>query len=288
MRIIDFLQSGQRSFSFEFYLPKTPAGMRSLLRTAAELREVQPSFASVTYGAGGSERRDTLELVVRLKQETGIETMAHLTAAGHSRAELHALLDQLRHNEIENVIALRGDPPRGAPSFLPAPDGFRYGGDFVRFIREEQFPFCIAAAAYPEGHPESESRAADLANLRAKVDAGADFLVTQLFFDNAFYFDFVSRARAAGVHVPILPGLMPIRDIAQIRRITELCGATIPARLGRLLEAVATPAEAEAVGVQWATEQCVDLLERGAPGVHFYVLNQSGSAKRIFENLARA
>lgn len=288
MRIIDVLATGQRSFSFEFSPPKTPAGMRSLMRTVGELQELQPSFVSVTYGAGGSTRRNTLDAVTQIKRESGIEAMAHLAAVGHSRLELTELLAEVRDAGIENVIALRGDPPVGQEDFVPADDGFSYGSELVRFIHEGGFDFCLAAACYPEGHSASQSRADDLARLREKVDAGVDFLITQMFYDNAFYFDFLARARAAGITVPIVPGLMPIRDVAQIQRITRMCGATIPARLARMMERVDTPEQAEAVGVAWATEQSLDLLERGAPGIHFYTMNKSDSTRRIFENLARA
>jgi methylenetetrahydrofolate reductase (NADPH) len=288
MRIVDHLAAGQRSFSFEFFPPKTPAGARNLMRTVTELRELGPTFVSVTYGAGGSTRRNTLDLVTRIKQEAGIEAMAHLTTVGHPRAELHEILADLRDAGIENVIALRGDPPKGVAEFTPAPDGFSYASEFVRFIREEGFDFCLAGAAYPEPHPASESRAMDLVRLKEKVDAGVDFLITQLFYDNAFYFDFVTRARALGITAPIVPGLMPVRDVAQIQRITYGCGATIPARLARRLENVDTPEAAEEVGIEWATEQAIELLERGAPGVHFYTLNSSTATRRIFENLSRA
>jgi len=288
MRIVDHLVTGQRSFSFEFFPPQTPAGARRLMRTTSELRELEPTFVSVTYGAGGSTRRDTLELVSRIKDEAGIEAMAHLTTVGHSRGELREILTDLRAAGIENVIALRGDPPKGVEEFTPAPDGFSYATEFVRFIRGEGFDFCLAGGAYPEPHPAAESRTMDLVRLREKVNAGVDFLITQLFYDNALYFDFVTRARAAGITVPIIPGLMPVRDAAQIQRITYGCGATIPARLARQLERVDSPEAAEEVGIAWATEQCIELLERGAPGVHFYTLNSSNATRRIFENLARA
>jgi len=288
MRIAEHLQAGRRSFSFEFSPPRTPAGVRNLMRTVAELRELEPSFVSVTYGAGGSTRRNTLEMVTRIRGETGIEAMAHLTTAGHSRGELREILAELRDAGIDNVIALRGDPPRGVEDFMPAPDGFAFASEFVRFLRAEGFDFCVAGAAYPEPHPAAESRAMDLVRLKEKVDAGVDFLITQLFYDNALYFDFITRARAIGVTVPIIPGLMPVRDVDQIQRITYGCGATIPSRLARRLERVDTPEAAEEVGIEWATEQAVELLERGAPGIHFYTLNQSNATRRIFENLARA
>ncbi|MGD9893909.1 MAG: methylenetetrahydrofolate reductase [NAD(P)H], partial [Dehalococcoidia bacterium] len=262
MRIVEHLVSGRRSFSFEFFPTKTPAGSRKLMRTVAELHELSPTFVSVTYGAGGSTRSNTLELVSRIKQEIGIESMAHLTTVGHARHELREILTDLRGAGIENVIALRGDPPKGETQFTPTPDGFAFASDFVRFIRDEGFDFCLAGGAYPEPHPESESRAMDLVRLKEKVDAGTDFLITQLFYDNAFYFDFVTRARLRGITVPIVPGLMPVRDVAQIQRITYGCGATIPARLARRLERVDTPEAAEEVGIEWATEQAIELLER--------------------------
>lgn len=262
--------------------------MHSLMRTVAELHALGPSFVSVTYGAGGGQRRNTLEAVTRIRRESGIEAMAHLAAVGHSRSELLGVLGEIRDAGIENVIALRGDPPAGDTAFVPAEDGFSYGSELVRFIRASGFDFCIAAAAYPEGHAECVSRADDIQRLREKVDAGADFLITQLFFDNAFFFDFMQRARAAGITVPIIPGLMPLRDVAQIQRITRMCGATIPARLQRLLERVQTPEEAENIGVEWATEQSRELLERGVPGIHYYTMNLSGATRRIFQNLARA
>jgi methylenetetrahydrofolate reductase (NADPH) len=288
MRIVDYLATGRRSFSFEFSPPQGPVGMRRLLRTAGELKELGPSFVSVTYGAGGGTRRNTIEAVTRIKDELGIEAMAHLNAAGHSRADVRAVLAQLRDAGFENVNLLRGDPPRGEEHFVPAPDGFRYGSELVRFARQEGFDFSITSGCYPEGHLECESKAADLAHLKEKVDAGLDFLITQLFFDNALYFDFVVRARAIGVGVPIIPGLMPIRDTAQIQRIAYMCGATIPARLARRLERADTPEAAEEVGVAWATEQAIELLERGAPGIHFYTLNSSNATRRIFEGLTRA
>jgi methylenetetrahydrofolate reductase (NADPH) len=288
MRIVDHLNAGRRSFSFEFFPPKTAAGARNLMATVGELRALDPTFVSVTYGAGGSTRRNTLELVSRIKRETGIEAMAHLTTAGHSRTELRAILTDLQDAGVENVIALRGDPPKGVEDFTPEPDGFSYASEFIRFIRDERFDFCLAGAAYPEPHPASESRQLDLVRLKEKVDAGADFLITQLFYDNALYFDFVIRARALGISVPIVPGLMPVRDVAQIQRITYGCGATIPARLARRLERVDSPEAAEEAGIEWATEQAIELMERGAPGLHFYTLNSSTATRRIFENLSRA
>jgi methylenetetrahydrofolate reductase (NADPH) len=285
MRIIDSLVPSKPSFSLEFSPPKTPVGWRTLYRTVAELRDFNPRFVSVTYGAGGSSRGETLEAVTSIKREYGIEAMAHLTCVGHSRADLGEILDRLRDGGIENVIALRGDPPRGQERFEPAPDGFAHGSELATFIRQQGYDFCLAGAAYPEMHPESADRTADLDALKRKIDAGASYLITQLFYDNAFYFDFMERVRRAGITVPIIPGIMPIVDIAQIRRITVGCGATIPARLENELQRCDTPESALALGVRWATMQCAELLERGAPGIHFYTLNRSPATRMVLQAL---
>jgi methylenetetrahydrofolate reductase (NADPH) len=289
MRIADLFLAGTRPvFSFEFFPPKTDDGRSALLKTVAELAKLEPSFVSVTYGAGGSTRDRTIELVTTIKRSTGIEAMAHLTCVGSSRAELDVVLDRLESGGIENVIALRGDPPAGETGFRPHPEGLAHASDLVRLIRAARRPLCIAAAAYPEGHVESPSPAVDLAHLVDKVAAGVDVLITQLFFDNRFYFEFVERARAAGVHVPIVPGIMPITNLAQIERFTRMCGATIPRDLHARLEPHREDTEAVArIGVEYATAQCRELLARGAPGVHFYTLNRSDSTRRILEALRR-
>jgi methylenetetrahydrofolate reductase (NADPH) len=285
MRIIDTLVPGKPSFSLEFFPPKTPEGWRGLWRTIAELRAFEPRFVSVTYGAGGSERGRTIEAVTQIKREYGIEAMAHLTCVGHSRAELGVVLEQLRAGGIENVIALRGDPPKGTDEFVTRVDGCAHASELLQLIRDQSFDFCLAAAAYPEMHPESQDRATDLAHLRLKVEMGASYLITQLFFDNAFYFDFVERARRAGITVPIIPGIMPIVDVAQIRRFTSGCGATIPARLENELQRCDTPEAALDLGVRWATAQCAELLERGVPGIHFYTLNRSPATGMVLQAL---
>ena len=275
MRIVDRLVhvEGGPSFSFEFFPPKSDEGERELFRAVEELAQVGPDFLSVTYGAGGGTRDRTLGVVARLRRETGIEVMAHLACIGHTEAELSAILDRLEGDGVENLLALRGDRPKGQA----APEGgCRYASELVRLARRRGPGFCIGAAAYPEGHIECHDRNVDLAHLRAKVEQGVDFLVTQLFFDNAFYFDFVRRARQARIRVPIVPGLMPITNAAQIDRFTRLCGATVPMRL--VLELERRRDDPEAVielGVSHALEQAKDLLERGAPGLHFYTLNRS-------------
>jgi len=285
MRIIDALDAGRPSFSLEFFPPKTPAGWEGLNRTITELREFEPRFVSVTYGAGGSERSRTIEAVTSIKRDHGLEAMAHLTCVNHTRAELREILQLLQNGGIENVIALRGDPPKGSERFTPNPEGFAHGTDLIDFIRASEFPFCLAGAAYPEMHPESLDRAADLRHLQQKVKAGASFLITQMFYDNAFYFDFMDRVRRAGITVPIIPGIMPIVDVAQIRRITAGCGATIPARLENELQRCSTPESALDLGVRWATAQCAELLERGVPGIHFYTLNRSPATRLVLQAL---
>lgn len=272
-------------FSFEFSPPKTPAGARTLERTLTDLATLQPAFVSVTYGAGGSTRALTRDLVAGISESTGLTAMAHLTCVGHSRDELRAILAGLHDAGVENVLALRGDPPRGETVFTPAPDGPAHADELVSLIRAEGFPFCLGGACYPEGHQDSDDRDQDLLNLKRKVDAGVEFLITQLFFDTAYYFDFVTRARQAGITAPIIPGVMPITDFAQIQRFTRQCGATIPTRLTLALEQCDTPEDVLRVGVRWATAQCRDLLARGAPGVHFYTLNRSPATRLVLEAL---
>src|SRR5512138_3038629 len=215
-------RGGEPVFTFEFFPPKTEEGERALMETIAALRPLQPAWVSVTYGAGGSTRAKTVELVRRLKRESGIEPMAHVTCVGASRAEIATLLDEVAAAGVQNVLALRGDPPRGESSFRPHPDGLRHASELVALIRSEpkRWPFCVGAAAYPEGHPETPDLDADLRHLKAKVDAGTDFLVTQLFFDNDRFASFVARARRAGIRVPILPGIMPFTSVEQVERFT--------------------------------------------------------------------
>ncbi len=295
MRITEILEAarkrGEPVFTFEFFPPKTEDGERALMQTIGALRPLQPSWVSVTYGAGGSTRAKTVELVRRLKGESGIEPMAHVTCVGSSRDEVATLLDEVASAGVENVLALRGDPPRGEARFEPHPDGFRFASELVAFIRSEprRWPFCIGAAAYPEGHPETPDLAVDLRHLKAKVDAGTDFLVTQLFFDNARYHGFVDRARAAGIRLPILPGIMPFTSVEQVERFTATCGATIPARLHAAMEVLRDdPDGARELGVAFASLQCQDLLRAGVPGVHFYTLNRSPSTRAIVAALLAA
>ena len=281
MRIIDQLRSGHPVFSFEFFPPKTGQGLEKLWNVLADLRTLHPAFVSVTYGAGGSARTQTVDLTIRIKRELGIEAMAHMTCVGSTREELRGTLERLREGGVQNVLPLRGDPPRGASRFAPTPGGFAYASELADFIRQN-FGFCLGGACYPEGHIEAPSKYQDLHNLRLKVEAGAEFLITQLFFDNRHYFDFVDRARAAGIGVPIIPGIMPIQNVEQIKRFTKMCGATIPASLLAELEKRADePQRVHELGVAHATIQCLGLLQGGAPGIHFYTLNKSTATREI-------
>ena len=281
-------ERGEPVFSFEFYPPRTDEGVRQLFETVEALRPLGPAFVSVTYGAGGSTRARTLEIVGRLERETGIEVVAHVTCVGASRDEIASVLDEVAAAGIQNVLALRGDPPRGETAFKPHPDGFRWASELVAFIRGQprRWSFCVGAAAYPEGHVETRDLVRDLQNLKVKVDAGSDFLVTQLFFENAHYFGFVERARAAGIRVPILPGVMPMTNVEQIERFTAMCGAAIPGPLRAAMEVRRSDPDAVLqLGVAYATLQSADLLRRGAPGIHFYTLNRSPSTRAILAAL---
>jgi methylenetetrahydrofolate reductase (NADPH) len=286
MKIKDLLGRRRAVVSFEFFPAKTPQGEAALYNTIERLRPLNPAFVSVTYGAGGGTRERTIELVTRIKHEIGIEAMAHLTCVGHSRAELEALLDRLQDDGIENVLPLRGDPPGGEPAFRQTPSAFAHGSDLVAFIRARGYPFSLGGAGYPEGHVECRDRARSMEYLKIKVDAGLDFVITQLFYDNADYADFVERARRIGITVPLIPGIMPITNVAQIERIANLCGARIPASLTAELERARADEKATLrIGVEYAVTQCRELLRDGAPGIHFYTLNKSPATRAIFEQL---
>jgi methylenetetrahydrofolate reductase (NADPH) len=282
MKIAQLFGRGSPVVSFEFFPPKTPEGVEQLYRTVEELRPCRPSFVSVTYGAGGSTRDRTLELVGRIQRDVGINTMAHLTCVGSTRTEIREVLHRLHDHGIRNVLALRGDPPKGETEFKPTPDGFRYASELVAFIRDQGLDFCVGGACYPEGHVETRNLEQDLANLCHKVQQGAEFLVSQLFFDNEDYRAFVRRARSVGITVPIVPGLMPVTNVNQIERFTQMCGARIPQELYRRLRIVSNdPAAVVATGVQWAVDQGRALLREGAPGLHFYTLNRSSASLAV-------
>src|SRR3954465_11412829 len=268
-------------FSFEFFPPKTPEGEANLYTALAELRELEPAFVSVTYGAGGSTRDKTIEMARRIKEEHGLEAMAHFTCVGATVAELRETLDLMRDAGIKNVLALRGDPPAGESEWTATEGGLEYSRELIDLIRGD-YDFAIGAACFPEVHIPAASAESDLRYCKEKVDAGARFLITQLFFDNALYWDFVARARETGIDVPIIPGIMPITNFEQIKRFTSMCGAPIPDELLRELGLRADQPEAVYdLGVAYATLQCADLLAKGAPGIHFYTLNRSTAPRAI-------
>ena len=285
MDIAQQLASRRPFFSFEFFPPKDDAGREQLFATVASLDALAPAFVSITYGAGGSTRARTVDLAKQIAERTGITVLAHVTAYGQSRTELRSLFDELSRSGIKNVLALRGDPPRNGGTEVGE---FPYARDLVAFL-ERSYDFCIGAACYPETHIEAVSPEADLAHLVAKVAAGARFLITQLFFDNEKYFSFVERARAAGISVPILPGIMPITNYDQIARFTKMCGASFPPKLVAELEKQREhPKAIEDLGVAYAAVQAMELLRGGAPGVHFYTLNKSPAARAIGSALLAA
>jgi methylenetetrahydrofolate reductase (NADPH) len=288
MRIDEILATGGPVFSFEFFPPKTEAGERNLYAALAELKTLEPSFVSVTYGAGGSTREKTIEIVKRIREEYGLEAMAHFTCVGATVPELRATLDEMRLAGIDNVLALRGDPPAGQEVWTRTEGGLEYSRELVELI-SGGYPFAIGAACFPETHIHASSTEADLEHLAEKVRAGVDFLITQLFFDNALYLDFVERARAAGIEVPIIPGIMPITKVGQVERMASMCGASIPEGLRRELHARGDDPEAVLdFGVAYATLQCAELLAAGAPGIHYYTLNRSPATRAILSALKLA
>ncbi len=281
-----FGRTGGPVFSIEFFPPKSDATAGQLLDSAERLRAYAPDFASITYGAGGSTRSRTLSYARRLADDFGYQVMPHLTCVGHSRDELREIIGEFREAGLKRIMALRGDPPKGQSAFEPHPDGLSYANELVALIRSE-YPECrIGVGGYPEKHPEAPTLEADLTNLKRKVDSGADFVTTQLFFDNRVYFDFVERCRAIGIEVPILPGLMTITSRDQVHRFCAMCEATVPDALdARLLEAGDDPEAIEAVGVEWNYAQAKALLDSGAPGIHLYILNRAGPAIAMLEKL---
>jgi methylenetetrahydrofolate reductase (NADPH) len=289
-KISKLFGNGRRLFSFEFYPPKTDAGRQSLERTIRELAELDPAFVSVTYGAGGSTRAATVELVQWIQREARLTAMAHLTCVGATGEEIGGVVDKLVEGGIENIMALRGDPPAGQERFQAVDGGFNYAADLIGFLRRRYGPrLCLGGAGSPEGHVECRDLDRDVMYLKAKVDTGLDFVVTQLFFDNKVYFDFVARARAAGITVPIVPGLMPIRTVAGIERMTKLSGASLPPALHAELQRVREDdAAVAALGIAQTTAQAVELLHGGAPGIHFYTLNQSPATRIILTALKTA
>jgi len=283
MRISERLKSKSATLSFEFFPPKDDIGFWDLYRTIASLKPLGPDYVSVTYRDGGATRRKTLDLVARIQTDIGIESAAHLTCLGATKEEIGATIDDLRFRGIENILALRGDPPAGQSGFVPMDGGFAHADELVAFIRG-RCDLCIGGACYPEGHPEAPSLQQDLDNLKRKVDAGVEFLITQLFFDNDDFLAFRERAHRAGIDVPIIAGIMPILSVGQIKRFTQMCGITMPGDLLRTIEAVEDDAEAvRHIGMYHATQQCLALIEAGVAGIHFYTLNRSTATRAIYQ-----
>ena len=284
MKIKDILTT-TRPVSFEFFPPRSADGIAAVLETLDELKSYCPDFISVTYGAGGATRSFTEEITIQAKRLAGVEVMAHLTCVGQTVEEIDSVLKRLESEGVENVIALRGDPPRGETAFVPVEGGFQHATDLLKHVTSN-YKFGLAAACYPEGHTESVDLDSDLDYVKMKVDNGADFLVTQLFYDNRHYFDFVDRAKSVGISVPIVPGVLPVLNSAQVRRFTSLSGSEIPQDLDKLLDKYAdSDNSARDMGVEYATAQVRELWDAGIPGVHFYVLNRSYSVSRILDNL---
>jgi len=285
MRIDQLLGTGRPTISFEFFPPKGDTGFAQLYQTVGELHAIKPSYVSVTYGAGGSTRQKTVGLVERIQNELNIRSMAHLTCVGHTADEIGKILDDLWSSGIKNVLALRGDPPAGQSTFVATQGGFAYANELVEYVRARH-DFCIGVAGYPEGHPQCLNRTRDLEHLKRKIDGGGNFIVTQLFFDNDEFHRFRDAARAIGIKAPIIPGIMPITNVAQIKRFVSMCGAKIPHPLLLKLEAVEADADATySTGVHYAIDQCADLLKNGAEGLHFYTLNKSKATVQICKAL---
>jgi methylenetetrahydrofolate reductase (NADPH) len=292
MHIRDIFQTRPTTFSFEFFPPKTDRASDELFQTIAQLQALRPSFVSVTYGAGGSTRERTHDLIVRIQRETRLTAVSHLTCVCHSREELAAILDRYAESRIENVLALGGDPPRNLAGFDRSKDAFQYADQLVAFIRShanawDSRGFGIGVAGFPEGHPATPNRLKEMDYLKRKVDAGADYICTQLFFCNGDFYDFRERCELAGIRVPIVAGIMPITSRDNLERMAELAlGARFPARLLRAIGRCGDHPEAVAkVGIHWATEQCRDLLDNHVRGLHFYTLNKSDATRQIYENL---
>ncbi|MEM8874963.1 MAG: methylenetetrahydrofolate reductase [NAD(P)H] [Planctomycetota bacterium] len=287
MRIEQLLQTAKPTVSFEFFPPKTEKGFDNLFTTIAELKELSPSFVDVTYGAGGSTREKTVELTGRIQREAGLTAMAHLTCVGHTKDEIAAILDQLAEQGVQNVLALRGDMPGGG-AWQTTEGGFEYAGDLVKFIKDTHPGMFVTVAGFPEGHPQCLNKQRDMEHLKAKVDAGAGGIITQLFFDNYDFLTFRDNARKAGVDVPIVAGMMPIQKLPQIKRFVTMCGAKIPQHLLVALEkldAEGDEAAVEKAGIDHAVRQCEELIFQGVDGLHFYTLNKSTATRQIVERL---
>lgn len=285
MKITEIFLSQERTFSFEFFPPSDEISAVDFGINVGQLMRLSPSFVSVTYGAGGSTQGRTFDLVEYLQNKIGLTTVAHYTCVHATQKKVMEDLKYLQSRNIENLMLLRGDPPKGTEKFVSVDGGFKHANELISYV-EDEFSFCKAGACYVEKHPEAHSFEEDLANLKIKVDSGADFLITQLFFNNAYYFDFIKKAREAGINCRIIPGIIPITNFKQIERFTKMSGTNIPSELIlRLEEHKDNPAKTYQIGIDYSIKQCQELLAGGAPGIHFYTLNKSRAAVEIFESL---
>ncbi len=286
MHIADILQAHRPCFSFEFFPPKSEEASAQLFQTLEELVTLRPGYASVTYGAGGGTRELTHDLVLKTQQRTGLSIVSHLTTVGHTRDEIAAILDKYASSGIRNIMALRGDPPQGCPDGGTVPGGFTYAAELVAFIKQRYPDMGIGVAGFPEGHPGCPNRLLEIEYLKRKVDAGADYICTQLFFDNRDFYDFCERCALAGIHVPIVAGIMPLLTQKAMVRTSELAlGSRIPARLQKAMQRTENDRQAREVGIHWATQQVQDLIDQEVAGVHFYTLNKSDATKQIYRSL---
>jgi len=285
MQVKDILEQRNPSFSFEFFPPRDEAGWDRLFNNIKELMPLKPAYVSVTYGAGGSTRDLTHDLVVRIQRETDLTVVSHLTCVGHGRDEIRAILERYAECGVENILALRGDPPKGRKDFVQPEDGFAHAADLVAFIKKH-FDMCVGVAGFPEGHPATPNRLLEIDYLKAKVDAGADYIVSQLFFDNRDFYDYCRRCELAGVTVPIIAGIMPITSMQGMIRMAELAaGSRIPAGLLKAVYRAGNDENIARVGVHWATEQVRDLLDNQVRGIHFYTLNHSRETLEIYRSM---
>jgi methylenetetrahydrofolate reductase (NADPH) len=286
MHISEVLRKHNPAISFEFFPPKTQEASQELFQTISALMPLKPAYVSVTYGAGGSTRERTHDLVVKLQRETDLTIVSHLTCVGSRRQEIHQILSKYQESGIHNIMALRGDPPKGSTDVQIPADGFQYASELVQCIKQHYPDMGVGVAGFPEGHPGTPNRLLEMDNLKRKVDAGADYICTQLFFDNRDFFDFCERCEVVGIKVPIIAGIMPIISRKGMARMSELAlGARIPAKLLRAMDRAENDAYAERVGIHWSTEQVVDLVDHKVKGIHFYTLNKSKATLKIYESL---
>ncbi len=288
MKVIEALKKETPALSFEFFPPKTPEQETNLFDVISELKQFQPDFASITYGAMGTTRERTFFWAEKIKREFGIEPVAHLTCIAATKASISRQLAEIRGMGIENILALRGDPPADQPNWQPPADGFHYASELIAFLKHQAPEFCLGAAGFPEGHPSTKSVSRDLEHLKRKAAAGAEYVITQLFFQNEDYFSYVDQCRQAGIAVPIVPGIMPVTSLKQIQRMTKVCGATVPKQLMQKLEKhQQDAASVEAIGIEQAVNQCRELLSSKVPGIHFFVMNQAGPIGKVLKALIR-